>query len=86
VGKPHDHWLVRRTTIRGLWIVFSVVLGATVAAEIIINIKGYSGLDNWPGFAAVFGFFGCVALVLISKVVGRVVKREETYYDDGDPP
>ena len=39
--------------------------------------------ENWIGFYPVFGFVGCVLLVLISKYVLRpLVMRDEDYYDD----
>ncbi len=77
-----DHWLVRPSTIRKLWIGFSVVLALTVLAQLAIKIKGYFGVDGWFGFGAGFGFLACVAMVLVAKGLGFVLKRPESYYDD----
>ncbi len=77
-----DHWLVRAATIRGLWIGFSIVLAATVLAQLVIKIKGYFGVDGWFGFGAGFGFLACVAMVLVAKGLGVVLKKPESYYDD----
>jgi len=42
----------------------------------------YFEWENWPGFYAIYGFIGCVVLVLISKYVLRpLVKRDEDYYE-----
>jgi hypothetical protein len=76
------HWLTRPTTIRRLWIGFIVLLAATVAIQVVIRIKGYFGIDGWFGFAAAFGFLSCVAMVFAAKALGRVLKREDDYYDD----
>ena len=38
-------------------------------------------LENLPGFYAVFGFVGCVSLVLVAKELRRWVKRRKDYYD-----
>lgn len=76
------HWLVRPRTIRWLWISFAIVLALTVALQTVIKVKGYFGVDGWFGFGAIFGFFSCLAMVLISKVMGRVLKRGESFYDD----
>lgn len=79
-----DHWLVRPQTIRWLWIGFSVVLALTVLAQFLIKVKGYVGVDGWMGFGAVFGFLSCVAMVLFAKALGFVLKRDETYYKEGE--
>ena len=38
-------------------------------------------VESWPAFFAVFGFLACVAMVLGSKLLGMLLKREDTYYD-----
>lgn len=77
-----DHWLVRGRTIRSLWIVFAVVLAVTVALQLVIDVKGYFGVDDWFAFGAAFGFFSCFAMVLIAKGLGWLLKREEGFYGD----
>jgi hypothetical protein len=37
--------------------------------------------QSWRGFYAVYGFVGCVLLVLIAKLLRKWVKRPEDYYD-----
>ena len=78
-----DHWLARPTTIRLLWRIFAVVLALTVIAQVLVGIKGYFGVDGWFGFGALFGFLSCVAMVLVAKGLGYVLKRNEDYYDTG---
>ena len=78
-----DHWLVRPTTIRLLWRVFAVVLALLVLAQAWIYVKGYFGVDGWFGFGAAFGFLSCLAMVLLAKLLGLVLKRREGYYDEG---
>lgn len=76
-----DHWLVRRSTIRLLWIVLVAVLALTVLAQLVIPLKGAFGIDGWFGFAAAFGFGACVLMVLVAKLLGVFLKRPDTYYD-----
>lgn len=83
--KQDDHWLVRPRTIRWFWIGGSLVLALTVALQLVIKIKGYFGVDGWFGFGAVFGFLCCVVMVLVAKGLGRFIKRDEHYYQDGHP-
>ena len=81
-GAPDEHWLTRPATIRRLWIGFSAVLALTVLLQLVISIKGYFGVDGWFGFGAAFGFLSCVAMVLVAKALGAVLKKPEDYYDD----
>ena len=77
-----DHWLVRPDTIRKLWIGFAVVLGAVVLMDLAVVHHPYFGMDGTFGFGAWFGFFSCVALVLLAKGLGAILKRPDTYYDN----
>ena len=80
-----DHWLVRPATIRMLWWVFSAVLALLVLAQLLIKVKGYFGVDGWFGFGAAFGFLSCLAMILVAKALGLVLKRPEDYYrEDSD--
>ena len=75
-----DHWLVRPATVRLIRRVFIAVLAATVLAQLVINVKGYFGVDGWFGFGAVYGFLACLAMVLFAKLLGGFLKRDENYY------
>ena len=76
-----DYWLTRKSTIKGLWVVFVVILAATVLADLFVAHHPHFGLDGTFGFGAWFGFVSCVVLVLIAKLLGAVLKRPDTYYD-----
>jgi hypothetical protein len=76
-----DHWLVRATTIRRLWIAFAVVLAVVVLADLAIEHHPYFGLDGTFGFGAWFGFGSCVVMIVFAKALGAVLKRPDTYYD-----
>ncbi len=74
-------WLSRPKTIRLLWWVFAAVLAATLVAQLAVDMHPHFGADGWFGFNAVYGFLSCVAMVLLAKVLGWVLKRPDTYYD-----
>jgi hypothetical protein len=86
MNEPHkpDHWLARPGTIKLLWRVFIAVLALLVLAQAFIYIKGYFGVDGWFGFGAAFGFLSCLAMVLVAKGLGLILKRPEDYYRDGE--
>jgi hypothetical protein len=83
-GEAQPHWLVRPSTIRGLWWGFAVVLALTVLAQTVVYVKGYFGVDGWFGFGALYGFGSCLAMVLVAKGLGVLLKRPQDYYGDPD--
>jgi len=68
------------------WICLAV-LGLLVVLDAIPGVvdkeHAHTRQETWPGFWAVFGFAGCVAIILISKAFGHagIMKRED-YYDE----
>lgn len=78
--REDDAWLARPSTIKLLWRIFAVALAVVVAAQLLLKVKGYFGIDGWLGFGAVFGFLSCVAMVLLAKALGGILKRSEKYY------
>ena len=83
--REPDHWLVRPETIRWIWRISIVVLAITVLLQLVIKVKGYFGIDGWLGFGAAYGFLSCLAMVLVAKGLGFVLKRDDDYYQ-GDLP
>ena len=78
--REPDHWLVRPETIRWIWRISIAVLAITVLLQLVIKVKGYFGVDGWLGFGAAYGFLSCLAMVLVAKGLGFVLKRDEDYY------
>jgi hypothetical protein len=74
-------------TIRTLWTVFLAVLALLVLADLLVmqdpHHHAHFGVDGTFGFYSWYGFGVCAAMVLVSKfVVGLILKRKDTYYDD----
>lgn len=78
---PPTHWLVRPRTIRRLWSVFLGILALTVAADFFIDVHGHFVVDATLAFNAWYGFASCVAMIVFAKLLGLVLKREDSYYD-----
>jgi hypothetical protein len=75
------HWLTRQSTIRRLWIAFSIALVVVVLLDMMIERTAHFGLDGTFGFGAWFGFASCIALIMLAKAIGAVLKRPDRYYD-----
>ena len=54
------------------------------AIELIFKVKGYFGPDGWFAFGAIYGFLACLAMVLVAKGLGYLLKRPHDYYREAD--
>jgi hypothetical protein len=61
--------------------VFYVICVLLVVVDFVVHRHIYHDWENMPAFYAVYGFVGCVILVLIAKVMRKGLMREEDYYD-----
>jgi hypothetical protein len=69
-----------------IWItVFAVTLVLFVPVDFLLHSGQDHGDFPWshvPGFFALFGFVGCVIIVVVSKLLGHYwLQRKEGYYD-----
>lgn len=76
-----EHWLVRPTTIRKLWLVMIIVLAASVLLQVFVPVHGHFGIDNSFAFGAWFGLGACMAMIIVAKLLGVLLKRPDDYYD-----
>ena len=50
---------------------------------IVDKEHAHTAVERWPGFWAVFGFVGCVVIILVSKWFGHLgIMTREDYYED----
>ena len=83
-----DHWLVRPDTIRKMWrygfgfLLFLMVLDVVLTKTHLIHHHDHFGLEAIPTFSAFYGLIACIVLVVGSKLLGVLLKRPDTYYDD----
>ena len=76
------NWLLRANTIRLLWIGFIVVLAMLVLADLFLHPHPVFGIDGTFGFYSWYGLLTCVAMVLLAKALGMLLKKPDTYYDE----
>lgn len=72
----------KRENIRRLWIALYAICGLTLIPDFFVQRHGYIGIEGFFGFYSILGFGSCAALILLSKVLGRVLKVRESYYDN----
>lgn len=61
--------------------VFYVLCALLVLVDFVVHRHIYHDWENIPAFYAIYGFIGCVVLVLIAKAMRKVLMKEEDYYD-----
>lgn len=62
--------------------VFYVLCGLLVIIDFIVHRHIYHDWENIPAFYAIYGFVGCVVLVVIAKKMRNFLMRGEDYYDE----
>lgn len=66
---------------RMLWILLFVVCGLSIMPDFFTHRHPHFGFDGFIGFYAIFGFVACAVLILLAKIIGKLLKVEEDYYD-----
>ncbi|MBI4472537.1 MAG: hypothetical protein HY646_07700 [Acidobacteria bacterium] len=70
---------------------FYIGLLIIALAEIILPIIFHSGethfsFENFPAWGALYGLVSCAAIIIVSKLLGKLwLMRREDYYDAGEP-
>jgi hypothetical protein len=67
------------------WLLLIAMLFASLVAEYImipdVPQKEFH-VENTAFFYAWYGFFSCVLIILVSKILGLFLKRREDYYKE----
>ena len=61
--------------------IFFAISALLFLADFVVHRHTYHDAEKLPGFYAIYGFVGCVVLVLVAKQMRKVVMRKESYYD-----
>lgn len=78
------HWLDEPRNVRLLWRGFLAVLALTVLAELAATLHPHFGVDGLFGFHAIYGFLACLAMIVVAKALGALLKRRDDYYEARD--
>jgi len=75
---------------RHLFGILCVCLAASILVDVLVKFHGQAEAQAhtaflWqtiPGFSAIYGFVGCVLIIVVSKSLGHLwLQREEDYYE-----
>lgn len=76
------YWLDDPRNVRKIYLGLWMVCGLLLLADAFYKKKVVLMAESWFGFYGIFGFVACVGLVLAAKELRKLLKRDETYYDD----
>ena len=76
-----EYFFDKPENIRKVLKVFYVICALLVVVDFIVHRHIYHDWENIPAFYAIYGFIGCVVLVLIAKEMRKFLMRKEDYYD-----
>ena len=63
------------------WLVL-LALTEAIAPRVLYRDHAHFVFEDWPAFGAVYGFFSCVAIILVSKLLGKLwLMRPDNYYE-----
>ena len=73
-----------RNRLPAVKLVCYAILALLVLGDIALVNKdeAHAPIEHWPGFWAVFGFAGCVVIIVLSKAFGHAgIMTREDYYE-----
>ncbi|WP_261844806.1 hypothetical protein [Aliamphritea ceti] len=77
-----DGWFDKPENVKKMLRVFYVICGLLVLVDFMVHRHIYHDWENIPAFYAIYGFIGCVVLVLIATEMRKYLMRGEDYYDE----
>jgi len=73
-----------RRNVRILKIGFYAALGLLLIIDFFIHKHAEFAWEGYPNFFAAYGFISCLLLICLARGLGRLVRRDEDYYERTD--
>ena len=58
-----------------------VALVEIVLPRIFHGGESHFSFEDFPAWGSLYGFVSCVAIIVVSKLIGKLCMRREDYYD-----
>jgi hypothetical protein len=59
-----------------------VALAEMVAPRLFYDDHAHFPFEDWPAFGAIYGLVSCIAIIVVSKLLGKLwLMRPENYYE-----
>jgi hypothetical protein len=87
MNAPNDgkrYWLDDKRNVDKVWYGVVAICALLFLADAFYEKHVEFQVEHWFGFYGIYGFVGCVFLVLSAKVLRKIVMRSEDFYDRND--
>lgn len=82
MSDGHDqHWLERPKTVDAIVKGVYAISALLFLIDVFVPKHGPFAIEHFFGFYAIYGFVGCVFLVIAAKGMRKLLMRSEDYYD-----
>jgi hypothetical protein len=84
MSAPKDekkYWLDNPKNVDKIFWGLALICALTVIADLFYHKHAIYHVESYIGFHAAYGFVSCWFLVLAAKVLRKILKRDEDYYD-----
>lgn len=59
-----------------------LALTEAVAPRFLYDDHAHFAFEDWPALGSLYGFLSCVAIILVSKLLGKLwLTRPDNYYE-----
>lgn len=79
-----QYWLDQPRNVTKIYYGLIALCAISVLADLFYEKHVHYGVEKIIGAYGIYGFVGCVALVLGAKELRKLLKRDENYYGDDD--
>lgn len=76
-----EYWLDKPKNIKLILRILYAICALLFAVDFIHHRHAIHSWEDIFGFYALYGFFGCVVLVLVAKEMRKILMRDEDYYE-----
>ncbi len=87
MNAPNDekrYWLDDKRNVDKIWYGVVAICALLFLADAFYEKHVEFQVEYWFGFYGIYGFVGCVFLVLSARVLRKIVMRSEDFYDRND--
>ena len=74
-------WLDDERNVRKIVMAVYAICGVLLVIDPFVHKHGYFQIEHWFGFYGIYGFVGCVFLVLAAKEMRRIIMMPEDYWE-----
>lgn len=77
-------WVEKKRNVDRIVYALYILCAGLFVADFLYHKHVYLGIEEFPGFYALYGFVMCAMLVICAKAMRVVLKRPEDYYAPND--